>query len=240
MSERPSDTLLYRVSGSTGVVAAVLIWVFGLLHPKGSSDVGTLHEWLTRVGGSDVWVVVHFMLAVAAILVLVASVGIARSFGEGQARVWADLALPATIAATAVSLVTFLVDGPALKAIADQWLARPGDPATLGAGSVITEVGFILVAGLQISKGVVALLFGAAGVASRSHPAWPAWLAVVAGLLGLVPGSLHYLFGASTPTVSLAYVSEALFGVWVFAMSWRLWGQARSPVVAGTDRMSQR
>lgn len=216
------DALLRRVSGVAGITAALIVWVFGILHPKGASDVGTLREWLTRVSGSDVWVVVHFMFLLASILILVAAVGIARSYLEERAVLWSDLALPMTVVATAVAFVTFLVDGPALKDIADRWALQPADPAVLGAGRLITEVGFFLVAGLQLSKGAVAFLFGLAGLASRRHAGWIGWLAIVAGLSALIPGSIHYLAGSTTVTANATYVSEALFALWVFLMGWRL------------------
>jgi hypothetical protein len=219
VTERP---LLARVAGVCGVAGAVMLWIFGLLHPKGASDVGAVEEWMTRVGGSDVWIPVHLALLLASILVLLAAVGIRDSFPEEASATWARLAFTVTIVATSAAVATFLVDGAALKQFADLWVARAGDAGMRPAGELITAVGFILVAGLQISKGIAALLFGAAGLTTRAHPRWIGWLAVATGLLGPIPGSLHYLVGTSTATVNLVYVSEALFGLWVFVMSWRL------------------
>lgn len=162
------------------------------------------------------------MLLLGAVLLLVATIGIARSFPEEGAAAWARVALVANIVATAVAVTTFLIDGAVVKEIAELWQAQPEDPATLGAARLATEVGFILVAGLQILTGVVALLFGCAGLASKAHPRWMAWLAVGAGFTYVVPGSAHYLLGTSTWSANLIYVSTALWAVWVFGMSWRL------------------
>jgi hypothetical protein len=73
---------LVRISAAAGLTATTITFIFEILHPKGSSDVGSLSEWMTRVSGSDVWVLVHFMLLVSSILVLIALIGIARSYPE--------------------------------------------------------------------------------------------------------------------------------------------------------------
>lgn len=86
------------------------------------------------------------MLLLASILTLIAVSGFARSYGEPRAAGWAEFALLVTVLATAVAVVTFLVDGAALKEVADRWIAHPGDAATRGAGELITPLGFILVA----------------------------------------------------------------------------------------------
>jgi hypothetical protein len=215
-----------RVTGLVGMVGAVTTIVFGALHPKGSSEVGTVHEWMTRVGASDIWILDHLMLLFASVLLLIASVGIARAYPEPRAQVWAELAFVANIIATAIAVVTFLFDGAVVKNVADALQATPNDAASRGAARLATETGFILVSGLQISTGTVALLFGLAGVTSRAHPRWLGWLSVTAAMAALVPGATHYIAGSSTWSLSLVYVSSALLAVWFFVMSARIWRAA--------------
>jgi hypothetical protein len=71
---------LYRIGGIAGIEGALVTFVLGILHPKGTSDVGSVTEWMSRVHASDVWIVVHFALAVASVLALAALVAIARSY----------------------------------------------------------------------------------------------------------------------------------------------------------------
>lgn len=113
-----------------------------------------------------------------------------------------------------------------MKRVAELWESTPQDPETLGAARLATEVGFVLVAGLRLSSGIVALLFGAAGLASRAHPRPLACLAIGAGVIGTVPGSVHYIAGASTWSASMVYLSTALFAVWILLMSLRIWRAA--------------
>ena len=225
---------LRGVAGASGVAGAVITIVFGVLHPKGASDVGTVSEWMRRVGASDIWTVVHFMLLLASLLLLLAAAGIARSYPEETASAWAEVAFVAMIVSTGIAVVTFLIDGPVVKRVAELWETAPRDPASIGAARFATAAGFILVAGLQLCSGIVALLFGRAGLATRAHPRPLAWLALGAGITGTVPGAVHYIAGAATWSVSMVYVSSALFAIWILLMSLRIWRTAHS----GTDRPS--
>ena len=218
---------VFRRSAVFGVSGALLTMVFGIIHPKGTNDVGATAEWMSRVGASDVWPLVHLMLLVGAFLILFASAGISRSYPEEQAASWAHLGLLATVVATSAASITYLVDGPVLKGIADEWLAAR-TPIVEASADMITRLGFILVAGLQLSTGAVALLFGWAGLKTRAHPRWIGAVALSAGLLGLVGGAVHYLFGTSTASASVVYLSGGLYAIWVLSMSLRLW-RARQP-----------
>jgi hypothetical protein len=222
-SERVIDGRASRISAVAGISGAIITFSFGILHPKGTSGVGSVSEWMTRVSGSDAWILVHFMLALAAVLILIAIVGIARSYDEEGSAAWARVGLIVAAVTTAVAVLTFMIDGAVVKHIADRWAIQPDDPATLGAALFATEIEFILVAGLQLMTGITAFIFGVAGLGSNSHPAWLSWLALTTGLIGVIPRSAHYLFGASTWAVSASYVSSALFAIWILAMSWRMW-----------------
>jgi hypothetical protein len=212
-----------RLSAAAGMTSATLTAVFGILHPKGTSSVGTVDEWLTRIHGSDVWLLVHFMLLWSSILALAALIGIARSFGPGRPEAWARLGLVVGVVATAMGVLTFLIDGAALKVIADRWAASPGDAGISGAALLATVVGFVLVAGVQLTLGATAFCFAVAGLAGRDHPRWLGWLAAVTAVVGIVPGAAHYLLGSSTWTANASYLVSGLFAFWLFAMSYRAW-----------------
>jgi hypothetical protein len=136
----------------------MITFVFGILHPKGTADVGSVSEWMTRVSASDVWILVHFMLAWASVLTLIAIVGIAHSYAAGASSAWARVGVLVAAATTAVGVATFLIDGAVVKHIADRWIVEPDDPAISGAARLATDTGFILVAGLQLTTGMVAFI----------------------------------------------------------------------------------
>ena len=213
---------LSRISGAAGILGAVTTLVFGALHPKGSRDVGSVSEWMTRVGASDAWVLIHFMLLLASILGLVALVGVARSYPEGSAQAWARIGVLVATVATAIAVMTFLIDGAVVKETADRWVAGPQE-ANSGDARLATDIGFVLVAGLQLATGFVATIFAIAGLRSPTHPPALAWMALAAGSIGVISGAAHYLLGSSTWAANATYVSSGLFGIWVLAMSRRLW-----------------
>lgn len=210
-----------RVAGRAGVSAALVTYAFGILHPKGLSDVGSLSEWMTRVVGSDVWVLVHFMLLVASLLTLVALAGITQVLTEQGGATWARVGMLLGIIATAAAVMTFLIDGAVVKETADRWASDPEVPAFHGAARLATDLGFILVAGLQLTTGATALAFGLAGLSESAHRHL-AWLAILTGMVGIVPGSAYYLAGSSTWLVNASYVSSGLFATWLLLMCMRL------------------
>jgi hypothetical protein len=219
---------LHRISGVAGIASALVTFAFGLLHPKGTTDVGSVDEWMTRVHASDVWILVHFMLIWASLLALVALVGIARSYTDEGQNPWARVGVIVAAVTTAIAVLTFLIDGAVVKRIADVWAQ---DTNTFAATArLATEVGFILVAGLQLGTGAVALAFGIAGLRSPLYPTWLPWLALITAIVGIVPGSANYLFGVSTWSLNFSYVSSALFALWLLVMSRHLLAHARATV----------
>ena len=216
MSER-----LRRLGADAGIAGAILTMTAGIMHPKGSSDVGTVEEWMLRVSASDTWILVHLLLLLGAVLLLPASYAIAHAYPEERARAWGRLGYLAAIVATGVAVTTFLFDGAVVKNIAELWeenRATRIDAAAL----LATEAGFIFVAGLQLTTGLVALAFGVAGITTDAHPRWLGWMALIASFCALVPGAVHYLVGSQTWSVSLVYVSTALLAIWFLVMSQRI------------------
>lgn len=218
-----------RLWAVSGVGGALLTLTAGAVHPKGSSDVGTVDEWMTRVGESDLWIADHLALLCAAVLLLIASIGIARSFVDEPASSWAEAARTTNVIATGVAVMTFLFDGAVVKNVATMWHAHPDDAAVEGAARLATEAGFVLVAGLQLTTGMVAVLFAVAGLSDTRYPKSLAILALTGGAAALIPGAVHYLAGSSTWSVSLVYVSNALVAIWFLLMSLRLWRAPTEP-----------
>lgn len=217
-------TNTFRIGGLAGISGALLTFAFGILHPKGTNDVGSMSEWMSRVHSSDIWTLIHFALAVSWVLILISIVAIARSFREGDAALWARIGMIVAIVATSTAWITFLIDGAVVKETADRLASHPDDAAARGAALLATDAGFILVAGLQLMTGFTAALFGVTGLRSKAHPTYLAWLALVTGAIGIVAGSAHYLFGSATWSVNATYVSSGLFAIWILVMSKRMWG----------------
>jgi hypothetical protein len=49
--ENPLRRASFRMNAVAGIAGALITFAFGLLHPKGRSDVGSLTEWMAYLFG---------------------------------------------------------------------------------------------------------------------------------------------------------------------------------------------
>jgi hypothetical protein len=82
-----------------------ITFLFGILHPKGTSGVGS---------------------------VLIALVGISRTYVEEESAAWTRVGLTVAAVTTALAVLTFLIDGAVVKETADRWAATPVMPPIWG------------------------------------------------------------------------------------------------------------
>jgi hypothetical protein len=205
------------------MAGAVIAIVFNLLHPR--SDEVSAEEAVRLATEEGTWVFVHYMLAWTVGLGLLALVVIARSFTKEPSVSWSRVALPFAVAAAAVAFATIVVDGWGIKEAAEQ----TGTDAGI-AVAYVSEALFLATIGAFF--GLTPLLYGAAVLTGDEYPAWLGWAAVVAGLVGIVTGSLIFLDGFSGAAIVLFLVSSLLFTVWIGIMGWQLWQKAAAPAPA--------
>ncbi|HYI45315.1 MAG TPA: hypothetical protein VE174_07645 [Actinomycetota bacterium] len=191
---------------------------------------------LHMVAASDIWTGVHLMIAWSLALALVGLVAIGWSFTDGPAATWARFALASAIAGVTVAFITVLIDGPAMKHVAENLMANHG-PETMAAGTAVTEVSFALFTGTIGSLfGLTPVLFGVTVLNDDSQPKGLGYLAVAAGALGLLTGSIQYVRGITNLTANILFpVASFGFIVWLFIMGWRLWKGERPPANRATD-----
>jgi hypothetical protein len=226
-----SQRTLFRVGAIGAMVGAALGLVFNLLHPRGSG-IDTSQEELDLVADSGIWVFDHFMLAWSLTLGFIGLVAIARSFTGEPGESWGRLALASAIASLAIGIVTVVVDGVAIKEVADNWAeaGRGTDSSAFAAGDAVASISLALFIALIGSLfGVTATLFGVATLVSNNYPNWLGYAAVVAGVLGLVTASITFLSGPSDVAFNILFgASSFLYTIWLFVAGWYLWQRAGS------------
>jgi hypothetical protein len=158
---------------------------------------------------SSSWAVVHLGQFVGAVLVGFAVIVVASSMrrdGRGAAG-FAVAGAVAAVLGLAVFAVQMAVDGVALKAAIDAWVAAP-DPAAKSSAFVVADVVRSLEKGLDgvfgLLNGASLVSIGVAILASRRFSLALAPLAIVAGVGLLASGWLTALTGFSPEAAAFA------------------------------------
>ena len=218
------DKAVLRWGGLAAMIGAALGFVFNLLHPRSSAAAAGAMNELHLVAASNIWVFVHFMLAWSIAFALVGLVAIGWSYGEGAAASWGRFATASAIVGVAVTFITILVDGPAMKHVAEAMMAGHS-PETIAAGTAVSEIAVALFTGTMGSLfGLTPVLYGIATLNDNRYPSALGYLSIVAGVLGLITASIQYFGGISNLTANILFpIASLAFTVWSFAMGWRLW-----------------
>ena len=78
--------------------------------------------------------------------------------------------------------------------------------------------------------GLTPILYGVAVVTGDEYPGWLGWVAILAGIVGVVTGTIIFYDGFSTLTdVVLFPIASILFTAWVGIMGYTLWQRASAP-----------
>ena len=99
-----------------------------------------------------------------------------------------------------------------------------------------TLVGWMLFVGaIGLFFGLTPLLYGIAVLTGDEYPSWLGYVAVLAGLVGVVTGTIVFYDGFSTLTDNVLFpISSLLFTAWIGIMGYTLWQKASGPAAAGT------
>jgi hypothetical protein len=227
------DKTVLRWGGMAAMVGSVLGVIFNLLHPRSTAAASDAMNELHLVAASNTWVFVHFMLAWALAFSLIGLVAIGWSFADGPASAWGRFATASAIVGIGVAFVTILVDGPAMKHVADNMMATGmgGSGMAQDPSLAVTEITFALFTGTIGSLfGLTPVLYGVAALNDDSYPEALGYVAIMAGVLGLLTGSIQYLNGIAPLTANILFpIASLIFTVWIFIAGYRLWKPAAAP-----------
>src|SRR6266508_235153 len=183
---------MFRIGGYAAVAGAVVGLVGSLIHPE-TSGPGDPEATARVVADSQIWVPLHFALAVAFILMLLGLVAIHDSITGGLAGALARLGLASAVVGTAIGVIVVSLVGFAAKHLADAWSSAPADAraGALTSFRADDSINFALLSPLNlVFAGFTFVLFGLA-VAAGDVSTGPGYrVAVVAVALGTVCGAL--------------------------------------------------
>ena len=124
--------VLQKIAGLSLIVGAILLVVFGLLHPR--EELGDLSDTIQTIADNNggLWEIDHILIAMSFWVLMIGTVAVYRSISSGGAAAWVRLGFYTMIVATALRIVFLAVDGVGLAAVAEQWEEATGaDKATV-------------------------------------------------------------------------------------------------------------
>jgi hypothetical protein len=216
----------------SAVVAAVLGFGLQLVasaqHPT-RVDPNDSAAVFVEYAASSAWTLIHLGQFVGGLLVAVSLVQIGRSLPrDGIAGALASIGSIAAIVWASIFGVQMAVDGVALKATIDAWLAAPAGSAD--AAFLVAEGVRSIEKGLSalfiLTNGVTLLALGLAVAAGRTYAPWLGWFGTAAGL-GFIAGGVttaHTGFSAEAASVIGSAQVPAL--VFLFGTAVAMWRAA--------------
>lgn len=212
-----TDAWIIRLGAAAGITGSLMAMMGNLLHPATPSGDG--HGVAHAIAESDAWVSIHLVIVVGLLLMLGGLVAISRSIQGRLPGALAHLGGVAAVAGVTIGVVLVMIDGVAVKHLADAWHEAPPDEAITALRVVlgVRAIDFTLAALFNIVfAGVTFILFGLAVALSGTHPRWLGWVAVVAGVGSLPVGAVQAYAGQSLAFTRIAtIVFPTIITLWV-------------------------
>jgi hypothetical protein len=235
--------LLLRIGAVLAIAGPILLILSGIPHGDlPTNEPGLVDEVtaLRYVADHQTWLPIHMATVVAGLLWVGAFVALAGTLTPGAARVAGWFLLPSAVVGGVFAAFDYLVDGYALKVLADQWAAASGPEEE--AMVRMADTGIWLLTG--VAQGEVIVMFGLtfllAGVAVVLDGRYPRLF----GVIGAVAGGAVLLSGLAriagldlSPSEGVDFlfflVIVPVDTVWLLTLGVLMWRRANRRVPAG-------
>ena len=211
--------VLQKLAGVSFIVGAILLAVFGPLHPR--VDPEDMREVIQSIADSNggFWELDHILMAVGYWALMIGIVGVYRSISSGGAAAWARLGFYGVIVGTTLWSVFLALDGVGIALVVGQWEEATADKATI----------FVVISALEsVRDGMwsmteivwgLALVFLGVGIAlSTVYPKWLGWAIFVVGAAGTVVGFGIGIAGISQALIAPFIIVFMLTAIWALVM----------------------
>ena len=118
--------VLQKIAGISFIVGAILLPVFGFLHP--GNDLGEISEVIRTIADSNggFWEIEHIFVTVLFWALMIGIVGVYSSISSEGAAPWVRLGFYGLIVGTIIRTVFLALDGVGLAAVAALWERAAG------------------------------------------------------------------------------------------------------------------
>jgi hypothetical protein len=221
------DRAMLRLGAVAGVLGVVLVAVMEVvLHPN-KAHPNNSRAAFREYAASDAFTAIHMGDYVGTLGIVLALVVLYRSLAphQGPSGAAALVGVVAAVLVAAIFAVQMAVDGVALKAAVDDWVAAPKaqQDAAFRVADGIRDIEKGLSGFFQLTDGVALLGFGLAVALGRSYPRWLGVAGVLAGLGSLFGGWATALTGFSEEAQTFGLPTVVLLVVFVVGICVCLW-----------------
>jgi hypothetical protein len=224
--ERATSRSLARLGAVAALAGAALLSVSTLLHPLGS-DPNDPQAAFAEYAADSFWVWSHLGQFVGFAVVGMALVALAATLEPGRAAAWARIGLAGAVATIAVAAALQAVDGVALKAMVDRWVAATGESRVLAfeAAFAVRQIEIGLASLLSLVSGFTLSVFGVAILYSTRYPTWLGGIGLLGGLGTVAAGAAQASTGFSGLAMTLSMLASSVLLIWAILagiLMWRL------------------
>jgi hypothetical protein len=215
---------LARLGSVSALVGAVVLFASTLLHPL-SRDPNNAPEAFAEYAADSLYVWSHLGQFVGLALLGAALVALASTFEPGRATAWARIGLAGAVASMAVSAALQAVDGVALKATVDRWVAATGDARAIiyEAALAVRQIEIGLASLLSVMIGLTLIVFSLAMLLSVRYPNWLGAIGLVDGLGTVAAGAVQASTGFSALAMTISMTASSVLLVWVTVVGILMW-----------------
>jgi hypothetical protein len=213
-----------KVGAVCAIGGSVLLFAGTYLHPM-EADPNDAVEAFTEYAADELWIASHLMQLTGFTLIVAALLCLARRLEATSAAMWSRLAAGGAVASLALATALQAVDGVALKAMVDNWVAAPAahKAAALYAAFAVRQVEIGLASTASILFGLTVIVYGVALLRAGIYPVWICGFAVLLGVAGAISGVVmahsgfsELAMAISMPAGSLLLLGILGIGVWMW------------------------
>lgn len=221
----PEKTTL-KIGAVGAILGAILVQAAGIIHPVETATIFNTAVHMKEVAENAKWVTDYYLFVIGFLFLLAGFIGIYKSISDQPAASWAKLAMSAGAISVTIALLFFMLDGFAVKVIANAVMAEGGN-AFIPAAAVIDKLGRVFY-GLWtfMAFGVTPLLFGVSVWKSSAFKKWLGILPILSGLAGFITGSMILTQDFSLNLLPGFYIAVLVFNIWMVITGILMWKKA--------------
>ena len=218
-----------RIGAVCAIAGAMLLLAGTWLHPM-PADPNNAAQAFAAYAHDRLWVASHLAQLVGIALALGALLILAQQLETGGAAVWARFASAGAIASLALAAALQAVDGIALRAMVENWMAAAATQkeSALQSAFAVRQVEIGLASVLSLVLGATAALFGVALLDGLRYPGRIGGLAIAGGASTALSGIVMAFSGFSDLERAINMPASAVLVAWVLALGFLMWRRDRS------------